>query len=98
LRAQVAFALSQFLEHGVDAVRRPLAGARDSGQVFVHRERLEDIALLRHPADAGGSTFVRGQRVQGAAGQHDAAAMLARSTCQRVDQGGLAGAVTPKQG
>ena len=54
LVAHVGLALGQAREHRVGALRRPRARPRDRGQVLVDRQRLEDVALLRHPADAGG--------------------------------------------
>ena len=67
----------------------------------MHRQRFEDIALLRHPANAGRRTPVRGQLVQvqrhACAEQPDAAAMLARGAGHGIDQGGLARAVAPQQ-
>ena len=40
---------------------RPGAGACHRGQVLKYRERFEDIALLRHPADTGRCPLVGGQ-------------------------------------
>ena len=105
LRAQVGLALGQAREHLVHALGRPrargcarAAGARHGRQVLVHGERLEDVALLRHPADARRRALVRGQPVQHGAPQRHAARMLARGARQRVDQRGLARAVAAQQG
>ena len=83
----------QAREQLVDPFRVPGAGARDGGEVLVHRQRLEDVALLRHPADAGCRARIRRQLVQCRAGQRDAAGMALRCPRQRVDQRGLAGTV-----
>ena len=65
----------------------------------MHGERLENIALLRHPANAGGGTQVRGQGVQryapGAVTESDAARVLTGGASNGVEQGGFAGAIAP---
>ncbi len=48
-------------EQRVDALRRPRPRPGDGGQVLVDGQRLEDVALLRHPADARGGAPVRRQ-------------------------------------
>src|SRR5262249_59126060 len=53
LIAEIAAALGEPREQLVDALERPRAGPGDRGEVLLDRERLEDVALLRHPADAG---------------------------------------------
>ena len=63
----------------------------------MHRERFENIALLRHPADTGGSALVRGQFMQHDAAQMDGAAMLAGGAGQRVHERGFTGAVASQQ-
>ena len=57
LVAEVGLALVEAREHLVGALRRPRPGPRHRGQVLVDAERLEDVALLRHPADAGGGAL-----------------------------------------
>ena len=44
---RIRFVSELELEH---ALRAPRTGARHGAEVFFHRERLEDVALLRHPA------------------------------------------------
>ena len=104
LRAQIGFALGQAREHLVHPLRRPrwcaapcTPGTRHGRQVFVHRERFENIALLRHPANAGTRARLRRQGMQWHAGQHDLTRVLAGSTRQRVHQGGFTGAVAPQE-
>src|SRR5262249_56962061 len=62
LIAEIAPAFAESRKELVDAVRGPRAGPRHGGEIFLHRERFEDVALLRHPADAGVRAAVRAQR------------------------------------
>ena len=95
---RLALALREAREHLVDALRRPRPRPRHRGQVLVDAERLEDVPLLRHPADAGGGALVRRQRGDVAAGERDRPAVAARHADQRVEQRRLAGAVAAEQG
>ncbi|OQC05992.1 MAG: hypothetical protein BWX79_02174 [Alphaproteobacteria bacterium ADurb.Bin100] len=104
LGAQVGLALGQAREHFIDALGCPgvrrmarADGPRDGGQVLVHRQRLEDVALLRHPADARSRALVRRQPVQHDAAEQDGAAVLVRGARQGVHQGGLARAIAAQQ-
>ena len=40
----------------------PSPGARRDGEVLLHRQRRKNLALLRHPADAGKRAAMRWQR------------------------------------
>ena len=53
LVAEIAAALLQPRKHLVDPAHGPRPGPRHGGHVLLDRERAEDVALLRHPADAG---------------------------------------------
>ena len=64
----------------------------------MYGERLENVALLGHPADTRCSTFKRRQRVQRHTAKGDAPGMLARGTGQGVHQRRLAGSVATQQG
>ena len=80
----------------VHAIHRPWTRPRDRGQVLLHRERLEDVALLRHPADAGDRARLRGRRRQVAAVEHDRSGEAPRDPHDRVHERRLAGAVAPE--
>jgi hypothetical protein len=62
-------------------VERTVANLR--GEVLIDRQRLEDVALLRHPADAGRGPAVAGSVCSGLPGQPDAPGMR-RVTPTRV--------------
>src|SRR5262245_96337 len=98
LVAEVAAAFGPPRERPVDALGRPWAGPRDRGEVLLDRERLEDVALLRHPADAGMRALVGPQRRDVAAVDRDAAGDEPGHADDRVDQRGLAHAVASEQG
>src|SRR6202011_3308702 len=79
------------------AVARPRSGAGDGGQVLLDRERAEDAALLRHPAEAGGGARLRSEAGDVAAGEADSAMVQGRQADERVDQRRLAGAVAAEE-
>src|SRR5581483_6666098 len=54
LAAEIGAPLLQPGKRGKDALQCPGPGTRDGGEVLLHGERAEDVALLRRPADAGG--------------------------------------------
>ena len=97
LVAEIAAALGQPREQRVDLVERPRSRPRDRGHVLLDRERPEDVALLRHPADAGMRALVRAQPGDVAAVEPDGAAEMAGDADDRVDQRGLAHAVAAEQ-
>ena len=97
LRAEIAATLAQTREQLEHARRGPRPGPGYRGEIFLDRERLPDVALLRHPAQAGGCALVRAQGRDGATVELDAAAAIARHADQRREQRGLAGAVAPEQ-
>ena len=85
-------------EHPYTRSRRPRSGPRHGGEVLLHGQRPEDVALLRHPADAGAARVSRRQRAD-ARGRPSAidAGEAARDADQGVDQRGLADAVAAQQ-
>ena len=97
LVAEIGPALGEAWKHAVDLVRRPRTRQRDRGQVFMHRERLEDVALLGHPADAGERALLRRQSGDVAPREHDGAAAVAGDADDGVDERGLAHAVAAEQ-
>jgi hypothetical protein len=98
LGAHVRPALGQAREHRVDPLHVPRARACHGSEVLLHGEGLEDVALLRHPADAGLGALEGGECRDVAARQGDAPRVPARDADERVDQRRLAGAVAPEQG
>src|SRR6516165_9882960 len=62
LVAEIAAALLKPRKQLVDARRGPGAGPRHGGEILLDRERFEDVALLRHPADAGMGALIGAQR------------------------------------
>src|SRR3954452_7095795 len=97
LVAEVAAALLQAREQLVDAPLGPSSRTRHGGEVLLDRERLEDIALLWHPADPGMGALVGAKRGDIAAIKRDRSADEARDADYRIDQGGLAHAVAAEQ-
>ena len=76
---------------------RPRSRPRDGREVLLHGERAEDVALLRHPADAQPGAHLRRQRADLAAAERDRSGEAARHADQRVEQRRLAGAVAAQQ-
>ena len=97
LVAEIVAALGEARKHVVDLGQRPRPRLRHRGHVFFHRQRAEDVALLRHPADAGMRALVRPQAGDVAAVETDAAADVAGDADDRIDQRGLAHAVAAEQ-
>ena len=64
LVAEVGAALGEAREHLVDPRDGPRPRPRDGGQVLLDGQRLEDVALLRHPADAGRGARCSGRRAR----------------------------------
>src|SRR5262249_55629541 len=81
----------------VDLGRRPAPGALDGGEVFLDGERFEDVALLRHPADAGMRALLGAQPRDIAAIELDGAAAVAGDTDDGIDQRGLAHSIATEQ-
>jgi hypothetical protein len=59
LIAEIAPPLGEPRKQIIDRREIPAAGASSDVEVFLHRQRGENLALLRHPADAGESAAVR---------------------------------------
>ena len=80
--------------------RHSLAGRlvrQAHAQVLFHREPAEDLAALRHEADAGARALVRRRILDGLAVELDAAGLDGHQAHQRLEQRGLADAVAPQQ-
>src|SRR6185437_10100594 len=75
--AAVDAPLGQRREEIIDALERPAPRPLRDQQILLDRERAENLALLRHEADAEPRAAIRRQRRNLAAGEGDAAAMLA---------------------
>src|SRR5262245_58035398 len=97
LVAEVAAAFLKPRKQLVDARLGPWAGPGHGGEILLDGERFEDVAFLRHPADAGKGALVRAQRRDVAAIEADTAGEEARHAHDRIDQGGLAHAVAAEQ-
>src|SRR5438034_93140 len=93
LVAEMVAALFQPRKHLVDFFHGPSAGLRHRGHVLFHRQRAKDIALLRHPADAGPRPLVRPHPGDILPPQADSSSETAGDPDNRIDQRGLAGAV-----
>src|SRR5262249_9762992 len=81
----------------VDARLGPWAWPGHGGEILLDRERFEDVALLRYPADAGMGALIGAQRRDVAAIEADAAGGKARHAHDRIDQSGLAHALAAGQ-
>jgi hypothetical protein len=66
------------------ACRRKATGARDRGEIFLDGQRLENVALLRDPADTGGRALIRPQRRQRLSHELDVAAEVTSDAEQRA--------------
>ena len=91
-------ALGEPREQLVDALGRPRAGLGDRGEVLLDRERLEDVALLRDPADTGMRPLLRTHAGDIAPIEADAAAAIARNADDRVHQRCLSHAIAAEHG
>src|SRR6266849_815579 len=96
LVAEMGAALFQPRKHLVDFFNGPRARLRHRGHVLFHRQRAKDIALLRHPADAGPRPLVRPHPGDILPAEGDGSSEAARDPDNRIDQRGLAGAVAPQ--
>ncbi len=97
LVAEIAAAFLQPRKHLVDLFDGPGSGLGHRRHVFFHRQRTEDIALLRHPADPGPRPLVRPHRRDIEPAERDRAAKTPGDADDRIDQRGLAGAVAAQQ-
>ena len=80
------------------ALHGPRARPRDGGEVLLHGERAEDVALLRHPADAGVRAPLGALARDVAAVERGCVpAVCVRDADDGVDQRGLADAVAAEQ-
>src|SRR6266446_9193858 len=95
--AEMVAALFQPRKHLVDLFHGPSAGLRHRGHVLFHRQRAEDIALLRHPADARPRPLVRPHLRDIPPAKADGSSEAAGNPDNRIDQRGLAGAVAPQE-
>jgi len=96
----IAEIVATFLEprkHFVNLADRPRSRLRHRGHVFFHRQRTEDVALLRHPADARARPLVRPHRRDIQPAKVDGSAKPSVNPDNRIDQRGLAGAVATQQ-
>src|SRR5262245_61122186 len=98
LVAHVAAPLRDAGEKVVDALQAPRAGSRGHCQVFLHRERREDLALLWHVTDAEPRALVGRQLLDRSPAVLDGAGVEAGVADHRSKQGSLADAVAAKQG
>src|SRR5207237_10561226 len=96
--AEILPALAEAREQLEHPLRRPRPRPRYRSQVLLDRERLEDVALLRHPADAEHRALLRRQPRDVAAAERDGAATIAGDADDRVHQCGLAHAVPAEHG
>src|SRR6185503_21304183 len=94
----ITLALRKTREKIVDAFPRPFALCRRDTQILVDRERGENLALLRHIADAGARTAMRREAGDLLAGELDAAAAQRCQAHDRHQQGRLANAVATEHG
>ena len=93
MASQIGAALLQARKHVVHLSHGPGSGTGHRRQVLVHGQGFKDVALLRHPADAGARTRVRGCVGEIAAREGEHAAASAGDADDRVDERRLAGAV-----
>jgi hypothetical protein len=86
-------------KEAVDALQAPApAGALGDLQVFLHRERREDVASLRHVAETEARALVDRELRHFPAAQQDRACVEGGVAHQRGEQGGLADAVAAEDG
>ena len=96
--AHLATARSQAREELVDSLERPAAGSRGDPEIFLERERGEDVARLGHVADAEPRALVHGQARDGLATVLDAAGVEGRVTHDGGEECGLAHPVPAQDG
>jgi hypothetical protein len=70
--------------------------ASPHAQVLLHRQPREDLAALRHEADAGAGALVRRGALDRASVELDAAGLDRHQAHQRLEQSRLAHAVAPQ--
>ena len=97
LIAEILPPLGEPREQGVDFLDGPAARPRHRGEVFLDRERFENIALLRHPADPGMGPLIGPQPGDIGAVERDAAAEITGHADDGIDQRRIAHAVAAKQ-
>ena len=97
LIAEIVAALFQPRKHLVDLCHRPWSRLRHRGHVFFDRQRAEDIALLRHPADPCPRPLVRPHLRDIPPAKGDGSPEPFVNPDNRIDQRGLAGAVAAEQ-
>src|SRR6516162_1643460 len=78
LVAEIAAAFFKPRKQLVDPRLGPWTGPGHGGEILLDGERFEDVALLRHPADAGKRALVRAQRRDVATIEADAAGQSER--------------------
>jgi hypothetical protein len=97
LVAEIAAPLGQAWEQGIDFVDGPAPRPRHRGEILLDRERFENIALLRHPADTGMGALIGAQSGDVGAVERNGAAEIAGHAHDGVDQSGLAHAVAAQE-
>src|SRR6185437_12966133 len=91
-------ALAQPRKEIVGGVEVPPAGARGDREVLLDGEIGENLALLRHPADACERALVGGEPADVLAAPDDAAAAKLGEAHQGEEQRAFADAVAPEHG
>ena len=97
LVAEMVAPLLQARKHLVDPGERPRPRLRHGRHILLDRQRTENVALLRHPADTDTRALVRPHRRDISIGKCERAAEAAGDADDRIDQRGLAGAVAAQQ-
>src|SRR5215472_1050316 len=90
LVAVIATPLRERREEVVNPGERPLSGPLGNQQIFLHRQRREDLAFLRHKPDAQACSPMAAHRRDFPARKPDAAAVKSGVTHNRGEQGRLA--------
>src|SRR5438876_6388965 len=96
LVALVGAPLCEAREQVVDALERPAPGTGGDAEIFLDAERREDLALLRHEADAEPRALVDRQATDGFLGKENFPRVESGMAHDGCEQGGLADAVAPQ--
>ncbi len=95
--AEIGLAFGQARKHFVNLVDSPRPRLRYRGHVFLDGERFENVALLRHPADAFARALIGTQRRDVLSLERDDAAEAPRDADDGIDKRGFSGAVAAQQ-
>src|SRR5207302_5648282 len=87
LVAEIVAAFLQPRKHFIDLCDRPRPGLRHRCHVFFDRQRAEDVALLRHPADTRPRPLVRPHLGDVLPAKGNGSAKAAGDSDNRIDQG-----------